>query len=127
DDARAEWDPLAAQPVRVAVSVPPLVVVEHPVRNRLDSEALEHPVADLRVALKHEALGLVERAALPQDLFGDGELAEVVQARLDTRQLDLRILDAEPPRDARREIADAVGVTAGECVARVDRLREAHG
>ena len=50
DDARAERDLLAAQPVRVAGAVPALVVVEHPVGDRLDAEALEHPVADLRMA-----------------------------------------------------------------------------
>src|SRR5436309_15395927 len=38
DDACAERNLLAAQPVGVAVAVPALVVMQHPVGNRLDPE-----------------------------------------------------------------------------------------
>ena len=95
------------QPVGIAAAVPALVVVQHPLRDRLDAEALEHPVADLRMPLEHEPLRLVERARLAQDLLGDRELAQVVQAAREARQLDLRLVDAEPcvrsaPRARRR-------------------------
>ena len=125
DDARAERDLVAAEPVGIAVAVPALVMMEHPFRDRLDPEALEHPEADLRMALKHQALGLVELARLAEDLLGDRELPEVVQARGEPRQLDLRVLEAEPSGDPRGELADALGVAARIRVACVDRLREA--
>ena len=55
---------------------------------------------DLRVALQHEPLGLVERARLAQDLLRDGELAEIVKARGKTGELDLPV--ARPSRRAMR-------------------------
>ena len=90
------------QAVRVAGAVPALVVVENPVGDRLDAEALEHPVADLRVALEHHPLRLGERARLAQDLLRDRELAEVVQAGGEAGQLDLLVGEAEPARRSGR-------------------------
>ena len=48
-----------------------------------------------------------------------------MQAAGEARQLDLRLVDAEPARDPRGELADALGVAAGVDVACVDGLREA--
>ena len=78
----------AGRPVGVAGAVPALVVVQHPVGDGVDAEALEHPEADLRVALEHEALGLCQRRRLAEDLLGDRELAEVVQRAGEPDQLD---------------------------------------
>ena len=89
DDARAERDLLAGEAVGVALAVPALVMVQHPVGDRVDAEALEHPVADLRVPLEHEPLRVGQGCRLAQDLLGDRELAEVVQAAREARQLDL--------------------------------------
>ena len=80
---------LAGEAVGIAGAVPALVVVQHPVRHRLDAEALEHPVGDLRVALDDEPFGARQLAGLLEDLFRDRELAEVVQAAGEARQLDL--------------------------------------
>ena len=96
--------------VRIAGAVPALVVVEHPVGDRVDAEALEHAEADLRMALEHEPLGVRERAGLAQDLLGDRQLAEVVQACGQSRQLDLLVVEAEPRGEPRREVGDALGV-----------------
>ena len=82
--------------------------MEHPVGERVDAEALEHPVADLRVALEHEPLRLRERAGLAQDLLGDRELAEVVEARREASELDVLLAEAEPDGDPRRELGDAL-------------------
>jgi hypothetical protein len=46
------------------------------------------------MALEDEALGLVQGAGLAQDLLGDGELAEVVQAPGQAGELDLLGLEA---------------------------------
>ena len=90
---------LSGEPVGVAAPVPALVVVQHPVGDRLDAEALEHPVADLRVPLEHEPLRLGQRARLAEDLLRDRELAEVVQAAGEPGQLDLLGGSAELRRD----------------------------
>ena len=125
DDPGAERDVVPADPIRIAGAVPALVVVQHPVGDRVDAEALEHAEADLRVALEHEPLGLGERAGLAQDLLGDRELAEVVQAAGEACQLDLLAIDPEPGRDPGRKIGDPLGVRAGVGVACVDRSGEA--
>ena len=102
DDARAERDVLAGEAVRIPRAVPALVVVQHPVGDRIDAEALEHAVADLRVPLNDEPLGVRQRAGLAQDLLGDRELAEVVQAAGEPRQLDLARPRARAARRSRR-------------------------
>ena len=56
EDPRAERDLLAGEAVRVAGAVPALVVVEHPGRDGLDAERVEHAEADLGVPLEHEPL-----------------------------------------------------------------------
>src|SRR5919198_1901796 len=55
DDARAERDVLAAQAVRIACTVPPLVVVQNEIGDRIDPEAVEHAEADLWMAFEDEA------------------------------------------------------------------------
>ena len=85
-------------------------MVEHPLCDRLDAEALEHPRSDLRVPLDHEPLRLAQRARLAQKLLGDRELAEVMEIAGEPRQLDRRLVGAEPPGDPRRVLADALRV-----------------
>src|SRR5262249_61767873 len=97
-------------------------MVQHPVRDRLDAEALEHPESDLRMPLQHEALRLVQGPRLAQDLLGNCELAEVVQARGEPRQLDLPLVEPEAAADARCKLADALRMTARARIARVHRL-----
>src|SRR4051812_47462820 len=146
DDACAARDVLPGKTVGVAVAVPALVVMEDPLGDRVDAEALEHAVADLRMALEDEPLrvgqccGLAQAVVggalggeplrvgqccgLAQDLLGDRELAGVVQAPRGARQFDLVGGQAEPRRDLRGERGDALGVAAGVGVARVDGAGE---
>ncbi len=126
-DPRRERDLLAGELVGIARAVPPLVVVENALGHRVDAEALEHPVADLRMALEHEPLGVAERRRLPQQLLRDRELAEVVEVAAESDQLDRRLVGAEPARDPCGVLADALRVPSVVRVARVDRLREALG
>src|SRR5204863_1081214 len=88
----------------------------------VDAEAVEHPEPDLGMALEHEPLGVGERARLSQDLLRDRELAEVVQAAGEARELDLFAIEADAVRNAGREIAHALRVATGVRVPRVDRL-----
>src|SRR5438477_516677 len=80
-------------------------------RDGLHAEPFENAVADLRMALHDEPLRLVERGGLAQDLLGNRELADVVQAAREPRELDLRLVDAEPARDSCGQLADAFRVT----------------
>src|SRR6476620_6286132 len=93
----------------------------------VDAETVEHPKADLRVALEHEPLRVAQRAGLAKDLLRNGELAKIVQSPCETCELDLLHVEPEPLRDLRGELADPVGVSAGVRVARVDRFRERGG
>src|SRR3954468_6639318 len=127
DDACAARDVLPGKTVGVAVVVPALVVMEDPVGDRVDAEALEHAVADLRMALEQEPLRVGQCCGLAQDLLRDRELAEVVQAPREARQLDVVGGQAESRRDLRGERRDALGMAAGVGVARVDGAGERRG
>src|SRR5215210_3716018 len=127
DDAGAERDPIARQAVRVAAAVPAFVVVEHPVGYWVDAKALEHAEADLRVPLEHHPFRIGERAWLAQNLLGDRELAEVVQAGREPRELDLLFGEAQPTRRARREVGHPLRMTAGVDVPSINGAREARG
>ena len=80
DDARAERDVVALEPVGVARAVVALVVVAHhraDPRQQLDVG--DDAVADGRMAAHDAHLGVVELRRLAQDLLGDADLADVVQ------------------------------------------------
>jgi len=79
------------------------------------------------MALQHHALGVGQRSGLAQDLLGDRELAEVVQARGEAGELDLFLREAEPPRGSGGQVRDPLRVAACVDVARVDRTRQARG
>src|SRR5947209_4443480 len=106
-DARGERDLGAPQTVWIAVTVPALVVVEHPVRDPADTERVEHAEGDLGVPLDDLALCLAEGVGLAQDLLGDGDLADVVQDPGEPDVLDLLSGETEPCREPRRKLADA--------------------
>ena len=109
---------------RIARAVPPLVVVEDPLRHRLDAEALEHPEADLRMALEHSRSASLSAFALRRTSSG----SRACRGRGGSRepdQLDRRLVGAEPAGDPRGVLADALRVAAGVGIALVDRLREA--
>ena len=68
--------------VRVAGAVPVLVLVAHDRRERRElREPAQDPLADHGVLGHHAPLGVVELAALVEDLVRDRELADVVQQR----------------------------------------------
>jgi hypothetical protein len=102
-------------------------MVQNPLGDRVDAEALEHAIADLRMSFEHEPLRVGEWARLAQDLLGHRELSQVVKARGEAGQLDLLLVEAHPFGDARREVGDALRVAALVDVACVDRAREARG
>src|SRR5262245_26029631 len=72
------------------------------------------------MALEHEPLRIGQPRGLPEDLLRDRELAEIVEAASEPRQLDLVDREVELLGDLRRQCRDTLGVAAGVCVARVD-------
>src|ERR671910_115069 len=100
-------------------------MVQHPVGDRLDPERLEHAEADLRMTLEHETLGIVQRPGLAQDLLGNRELAEIVEASRQADELDFVRLEAQETCYARGELTDHVRVAARVRVRLVNGVREA--
>src|SRR5215208_5556208 len=100
------------QTVRITGAVPALVTVQHPLGDRVDAEALEHAIADLRVALEDETLAVRQGPRLAEDLLGHGQLSEIVQACGETCQPDLLLLMAEARRDASGKLRDTLRMTA---------------
>ena len=96
-DARADRNVLAGQPLRIALAVPPLVVAQDQRRHRVGER---HGGDDLRADLRVDAdlleLFLRERSRLRQDVLGHGELADVVQQRGCLDALDLALGSPRP-------------------------------
>ena len=108
DDPRAERDVLPAQPVRVAGAVEALVVVldrRHGVAE--EAEPVDDPRALLRVVLHERPLQPGERRRLEEDRVRDRELADVVEERRVTEQVELGLREADLPADRERELLDA--------------------
>ncbi len=89
-DARADRNVVARQPLRIALAVPPLVMAEDQRRHRIRER---HGGDDLRADLRMDAdlleLFLRQRSGLRQDVLGHGELADVVEQRRRLDALDL--------------------------------------
>src|SRR4051812_32556548 len=111
DDPRPHRDVVAVETVGIAHAVPTLVMVQHAICDRIGAEALEHPVADLRMALEQLSLVFRQSVRLAEDLVRNGELAHVVEAAGDAYDLDVVRAEAEARRDPLRELRDACGMT----------------
>ena len=99
-------------------------MVEDPVGDRVDAEALEHPVADLRMALEHEPLGLVERRGLRRSSSGIASLPR--SWRLPPSRISSIVGSSAPSRRAMRAAARRHAANGRPCTRRGRRgLREA--
>jgi hypothetical protein len=80
------------------------------------------------VPLEDRPLRRAEQAALPQDLLGDRELPEVVEAARELRQFDLLARQSQTRRDTAREVrasADAARILAARSEPAANRARSA--
>ena len=126
-DAPFERDRLACEPVRVAVSVPALVVrqrdrgceVEH-----LRGGAAEQPMADLGVPLHRASFLVGERATFEKDVVGDRDLADVVERACVAQKLTPVLVEAEPSRNLLAHPRHSLGVAAGLGITELGRIRE---
>ncbi len=105
-DPRGQRDLVSLQPLRVAASVPALVVAARDLLGHLDQLGLragENARADRRVRLHLLPLGGIELPRLQQDLVGDADLADVVQRACVAQQVRLARRSCRPRgRAARR-------------------------
>ena len=125
EDARAERNLFALQPLRIALAVPAFVVAEDQRRDRIrERHRADDLGADLRMDADLLELFLRQRAGLRQDVLGHGELADVVQQRRGLDALDLGVGHAEAARDAGRIDLHAADVRLRGLILRVDRERE---
>ena len=101
-DPRAQRNLFAAQAVRIALAVPPLVVAVHERGDRVGKRHVRDDLgAHLRMHLHPLELLLGQRTGLRQDVLGHRQLADVVQQRRRPEALDLARRHAHRFRDAR--------------------------
>jgi hypothetical protein len=74
-------------------------MVQHPLGDGVDAEAVQHSVSNLGMPLEHQALRCGQWPGLSQQLLGQRQLAEVVQARRQARQLHVLAIETEPGRE----------------------------
>ena len=117
EDAGLDRDPAPAQPRRVAVAVPALVV-EEDVRERVVEPPQRHDElrAGRRVAPDLRDLLERERSRLAEQLRADLDLADVVQRRGPAKRANPLAIPAQPQRDGLGERRDA-GAVAERVVA----------
>lgn len=106
-----QWDGVADQPVRVALAVPALVMVQHSVGQRGQRRDLAQQARANQGVHPHLApLLLVEGARLEQDLRRDGDLAHIVQERAEAQALAPLAAEAQALGHGHDVVADLVGV-----------------
>ena len=117
EDPGLDRDPAPAQPRRIAVAVPALVV-EEDVRERVVEPPQRHDElrAGRRVAPDLRDLLERERSRLAEELRADLDLADVVQRRGPAKRANPLTIPAQPQRDGLGERRDA-GAVAERVVA----------
>ena len=125
EDARAERDLVALQPLRIALAVPAFVVAEDERRHRVgERHRADDLGADLRVDADLLELLLGERSRLRQDVLGHRQLADVVEQRRGLHALDLVVGHAERLGDAGGVDLHAADVALRGLVLGVDGQRQ---
>ena len=112
--------------VRIAAAVPVLVMMPDDRRDReREADHREDVGADRRVALHDLVLGRSQAARLVEDMFGNRQLANVMQQRRRLDRLNLPVVvDANRPRELDRAVLDAPRVIVRDFVLGIDRMRE---
>src|SRR2546427_1281337 len=121
DDAGPDWDRFASQPIRVAGTVPALMVMADNQRDVLllrmfsqDLRALDRMLFDDFVFLRRQL------ARLEEDRVWDRDLAQVVEDASDANRVADIVVHAEHSSDGFAELADPLRMTKGLPVALVN-------
>ena len=124
-NARAERDVFGLEPRRIPFAVPPFVMAENERRDRIrERHAADDFGADLRVNADLLELFLRQRARLRQDVFGDGELADVVEQRRGLHTLNFVVRHAERARQSGGVHLHPADVALGRLILGVDGERQ---
>ena len=115
-------DVVAGQAVQVALPIPALVVVADAGADLLEvGQLADDEIAERDMLLHDLVLGLGERAGLAEDVVGDADLADVVEA---TGAVDHRaspLVETELGAEERGVAGDILGMPARVVVLRIDR------
>ena len=99
--------------------------MQHALCHRVDPEAFEHSKANLGVLAQRGPLRRGKRCRLTQKVLREGELADVVEAGGELRELELLARKAEACGQSNGKPRDALGVAPGINVPGINRFREA--
>ena len=113
--------------VRVAVSVPTLVVDEGDRGSEIEhfgGGSRKESMADLGVALHRPALLIGERASLEQDLVGDRDLPDVMERTGFTQQSTPVLVETKAARDLLAHARHSLRVVAGLLITELGRIGE---
>lgn len=125
DDAGLKDDGLCGEAAGIAGAVEALVVLEDDVADGPgELDVLDDGVAEVNVLLDDFELGAAEAAGLGEELEGDADLAEVVDAGAEVEAVDAVFREAEQAADADAEVGDAALMAAGVGIALVDGFRD---
>ena len=125
DDPSADGDLGPGEAVGISASVPSFVVMQHPLRDGIDAETLEHSKSNLSVLPEGCPLRLGQLLWLAEEIFGESELADVVEARGELCELELFARQAEARGQSNSKLRDALRMVTGVDVSRIDRSGEA--
>src|SRR5439155_11354336 len=89
DDPSANRDLGPGEAIGIPGSVTAFVVMQHALCHRVDPEAFEHSKANLGVLAQRGPLRRGKRCRLTQKVLREGELADVVEAGGELRELEL--------------------------------------
>src|SRR5437667_2972207 len=121
EDARAEWNLVPGHSVRIGRAVEEFVVVaDHSADTGEGSQGFENSCAEVDVRLHGFPLVGIERAALVEDGFGDGHLADVVENAGEANLVDFGVVHAQGFGDERRVGGNFLRVALGVVVLGVD-------
>ncbi len=127
-DASLDRDVLGGEPAWVATSIPALVVRQRDCRAHIEDRGgrtTQQTVPLLGVRLHDRALLGSELARLQEDCVGDRDLAHIVQRRgVADPPAEVRV-HSDRFGEQRREASDALDVSAGVLVAKLDGHRQA--
>ena len=126
EDPRAERDLLPCEPVRIALTVPALVMRANDLDAGIvqEGDAADHLRPEEGVRLHHPPLGLVQLDRLEQDLVGHADLADVVEKEAVLERGVGRELGIDCARQLERVALHALRMLPRPRVLRPERARE---
>src|SRR5438067_2536281 len=120
DDARKEWDLVPHEPVRIAVSVDPFMMMSHYRSNfTIVVDLPQDPLADGGVLFHLAALIKGERSGLLEKTRGEPDLPNIVHQAAEVSQLLIAVTETEACRNVPGVDRDRRGMTGSVLITRI--------